>query len=208
MLVALDLAAAADRHHAAHRQQRRLRRGVDEHVDRAHRVADEMRRLDAQHLTEPRDVPDPHATAVVEVDDFRGSAEPQHVGGQHTVVRCQRRDVALPPEFRAQTELAAVQAARPDHLVLLRDSLWSGRRQGRSCGQPRSRRFPRRTGERRAVEGRRQSWLPHSSQIFADASSRCRRPSSSRLPSGVGHARSACPTERSCPSVPTAACRS
>src|SRR6185312_4576630 len=56
MLIALDLAAAADHHHAAGGQYRRIRRGVDEQVDRAHRVPDEVRGLDTDGSAEPRDV--------------------------------------------------------------------------------------------------------------------------------------------------------
>ena len=49
-----------------------------------------MRGLDANGLTEPRDVPDSHASAVVEVDDLRGLPKPQHVQGEHVMV-CRQR---------------------------------------------------------------------------------------------------------------------
>ena len=116
MFVPLDLAATADRHHAAHRQHRCVRGGVDEQIDRAHRVADEMRRLDTEGLAEPRDVADPHTAAVIEVDDLRRAAEAQHVRGEHAVVGGERRNRVLPAEFRADAELAAVQQ---DHRITL-----------------------------------------------------------------------------------------
>ena len=57
----------------------------------------------------PGNVPDPHAAAVVEVDDFRRSSESQHVRRQHAITRCQRGYRFLPADFGAYSELPAVQ---------------------------------------------------------------------------------------------------
>src|SRR5262245_22443010 len=61
-------------------------------------------------------MPDPHAAAVIEVDDLRGAAEPEHVRCAHAVVCRQRGDVALPPDLRTDTELAAM---KQDHRIAL-----------------------------------------------------------------------------------------
>ena len=53
-------------------------------------------------------MPDPHAPAVVEVDHFRGLTEPQHVRGQHAMMRGEGRDVAFPTQFGSGTVLAAM----------------------------------------------------------------------------------------------------
>ncbi len=65
--------------------------------------------VDAHHLAEARDVPDPHAAAVGEVDDLGRPAEPEHVGGEHAVAFGQRADGVLPPDPGIGAELAAVQ---------------------------------------------------------------------------------------------------
>ncbi len=54
-------------------------------------------------------MPNAHPTAIDEIDDLRRLAESQHVRRQHPVMRGQRSDVALPAQFGAGTELAAVQ---------------------------------------------------------------------------------------------------
>ncbi len=65
--------------------------------------------IDAQHGTKPRHMPDPHRPAVDEVDDLRRFAEAELIGCQHPVAPSEGGDVALPAEFGAGTELAAVQ---------------------------------------------------------------------------------------------------
>src|SRR4051794_3998869 len=68
-----------------------------------------MRRLDTEHLTEPRHVPNPHRTAVDEVDDLRRLTEAKLVRCEHSVLRRERIDVAFPAQLRTGAELAAVQ---------------------------------------------------------------------------------------------------
>ena len=96
-------------HQGADRQQRRIRRGVGEQVDGTHRVADEVRRVDAERLAEARHMPNPHPAAVDEVDDLRRLPEAQLVRRQHSILRGKRGDVAFPAKFGAAAELAAVQ---------------------------------------------------------------------------------------------------
>ncbi len=101
-----------------------------------------MRGLDADDLAEPRDVPDPHAAAVVEVDDLRRTAEAQHVRREHAVVRRQRGDVVLPADFRADAELTAVQ--QNDRITLSRLQITGDQAVDQDgLALLRSRRFPR-----------------------------------------------------------------
>src|SRR5271165_6586561 len=73
-----------------------------------------MRGVDAELVAEPGDVSDPHPPAIVEVDDFRGLSEAQHVGRQHSIPVGERGYRLLPADFGADTEFAAVQQ---DHRV-------------------------------------------------------------------------------------------
>src|SRR5690606_38008584 len=70
---------------------------------------DEVRGFDSEQRAEPGDVPDPHPASVDEVDDLGRMAEAEHVRCDHPVVPGERVDVALPAQFRAGAELAAVQ---------------------------------------------------------------------------------------------------
>src|ERR1700747_3041373 len=63
-------------------------------------------------------MPDPHASAVVKVDHFRGVSEAQHVGGQHAMTRGEGDDVALPPKFGGGTVLPAMK--QDDRIALPR----------------------------------------------------------------------------------------
>ena len=81
-----------------------------------------MRRLDAEHLTEPRHMPDPHRPAVDEVDDLRRLSEAELIRRQHSVPRGEGGDVALPAEFGAGTELATVQQHHRITLAGLEDN--------------------------------------------------------------------------------------
>ena len=77
-----------------------------------------MRRFDADGVAEPRNMSDPHAAAVVEIDDLRGVAEAKHVRREHTMMRRQCGDIALPPDLGADAELTAVQ--QDDRITLSR----------------------------------------------------------------------------------------
>jgi hypothetical protein len=66
-----------------------------------------MRGLYTQVGAEARHMPNPHAAAINEINNFRRLAESQHVWGRDAVMRCQRSDVALPPKLCAGTELVA-----------------------------------------------------------------------------------------------------
>src|SRR6185312_12560274 len=78
-------------------------------VDGPHRIADEVRRPDAEQFAKPCDMPDPHAAAVDEVDHLRRTSVPQHVRGQHAIACGECGNIAFPTKFGTGPELTAVQ---------------------------------------------------------------------------------------------------
>jgi len=161
-----------------------------------------MRGVDTQHLAEPRDVPNPHAAAVGEVDDFRRATEAQHVGGQHAITVSQRFDVSFPPEFRADTELAAVQ--QHDRIALSRFQI-AGPQPVDQDGlvlHPRHAVSQAVLAKVSSCVASSSSWSCTVVSVNSPAGSQIWSAELIATPNGVGHARNAWPILRSWPSVP------
>src|SRR6185312_65115 len=150
-------------------------------------------------------MPDPHPTAVVEVDHFSGLTEPQHVGSQHTMMRGKRCNVVFPSHFGAGPVLAAVE--QNNGIALPRFEIAGGEAVHRDGLAFKIHYAPVDRAKVRTCVAIISSWLLIVSSANSQFSSKIWSAELIATPSGVGHALSACPIFRRWLSVLTAACQ-